>query len=160
MPGCQGGAPAAQRGRTTLTATTARPPATRRTGDGSAFGACCSAGKLRSPAPRTGEPASPGPTHGGCRYVNPHAIPYARTYGNPYARHPRTPCWPERGITAGRAPKGGQSPAKTAGDWPPSGELERPRRKERFARLIQRRVRAFERTFGPRRLRRQSKPAA
>jgi hypothetical protein len=32
--------------------------------------------------------------------------------------------------------------------------MERPRRKVRFARLIQRRVRAFWRTFGPRRLRR------
>ena len=40
---------------------------------------------------------------------------------------------------------------------PPRG-VERPRRVVRFARLIQRRVRAFRRTFGPRRLRRQSKP--
>jgi hypothetical protein len=36
--------------------------------------------------------------------------------------------------------------------------MERPRRKERFARLIQRRGRAFRRTYGPRRLRRQSQP--
>jgi hypothetical protein len=115
----------------------ARPPAARRTGDGSAFGACCCAGKLRSPTPGTVAPTSPGPTLGDRRYVNPHAIPYARTYGNPYARRPRTPCWPERGITAGRSPKGGQSPAKTAGDWPPLGEVERPRRAVRFARLIQ-----------------------
>jgi hypothetical protein len=41
----------------------------------------------------------------------------------------------------------------------PLGGMERPRRKVRFARLIQRRVRAFWRTFGPRRLRRQSEPA-
>jgi hypothetical protein len=40
----------------------------------------------------------------------------------------------------------------------PSG-MERPRRVVRFARLIHRRVRAFWRTYGPRRLRRQSKPA-
>jgi hypothetical protein len=37
--------------------------------------------------------------------------------------------------------------------------MERPRRVVRFARLIQRRVRASRRTFGPRRLRRQSEPA-
>jgi len=36
--------------------------------------------------------------------------------------------------------------------------VERPRRKERFARLIHRRVRAFWRTCGPRRLRRRSDP--
>ena len=41
----------------------------------------------------------------------------------------------------------------------PLGGMERPRRKERFARLIQRRGRAFWRAFGPRRLRRQSQPA-
>jgi hypothetical protein len=38
----------------------------------------------------------------------------------------------------------------------PLGGVERPRRKVRFARLIHRRVRAFRRAFGPRRLRRQS----
>jgi hypothetical protein len=36
--------------------------------------------------------------------------------------------------------------------------VERPRRKVRFARLIHRRVRAFWRTYGPRRLRRHLKP--
>jgi hypothetical protein len=41
-----------------------------------------------------------------------------------------------------------------ASDWPPSGGVERPHRKERFARLIQRRVRAFWPAFGRRRLRR------
>jgi hypothetical protein len=46
--------------------------------------------------------------------------------------------------------------ANTAADWPREGGVERPRRKVRFARLIQRRVRAFWRTYGPRRLRRQS----
>jgi hypothetical protein len=35
----------------------------------------------------------------------------------------------------------GQSAAKTAADWPPSGGVERPRRVVRFARLIQRRGR-------------------
>ena len=38
----------------------------------------------------------------------------------------------------------------------PLGGVERPRRVVRFARLIHRRVRASWRTFGPRRLRRQS----
>jgi hypothetical protein len=32
--------------------------------EGRAFGACCFASKLRSPAPRTGRPDSPGPTPG------------------------------------------------------------------------------------------------
>ena len=41
----------------------------------------------------------------------------------------------------------------------PLGGVERPRRTVRFARLIQRRVRAFGRTCGPRRLWRQSQPA-
>jgi hypothetical protein len=41
----------------------------------------------------------------------------------------------------------------------PSGGVVRPRRVVRFARLIQRHGRAFWRTCGPRRLRRQSQPA-
>jgi hypothetical protein len=41
----------------------------------------------------------------------------------------------------------------------PLGGVERPRRKERFAHLIERRGRAFGRTCGPRRLRRHSQPA-
>ena len=40
----------------------------------------------------------------------------------------------------------------------PEGGVERPGRKVRFARLIHRRVRAFWRTCGPRRLRRRSDP--
>jgi hypothetical protein len=40
----------------------------------------------------------------------------------------------------------------------PLGGVERMRRMVRFARLIQRRVRAFWRTYGPRRLRRHLKP--
>jgi hypothetical protein len=38
-------------------------------------------------------------------------------------------------------PSWGQSATNTAADWSPSGGVERPRRKVRFARLIQRRVR-------------------
>src|SRR6266511_1654680 len=40
----------------------------------------------------------------------------------------------------------------------PLGGVERPRRAVRFARLIDRRVRALWRTCGPRRLRRPSQP--
>jgi hypothetical protein len=47
---------------------------------------------------------------------------------------------------------------KTRSRLAPSGGVERPRRMVRFARLIQRRVRAFWRTYGPRRLRRHLKP--
>ena len=45
-------------------------------------------------------------------------------------------------ITAGYAPSWGQSAAKPRPDWPPRG-VERPRRVVRFARLIDRRGRAF-----------------
>ena len=41
-------------------------------------------------------------------------------------------------ICPGSPPEGGQSAAKTAADWPPSGGVERPGRKVRFARLIHR----------------------
>jgi hypothetical protein len=44
-------------------------------------------------------------------------------------------------------------------DRPPSGGVVRPRRVVRFARLIDRRGRAFRRTCGPRRLRGNLKPA-
>ena len=44
------------------------------------------------------------------------------------------------------------------GSWSPRG-AKRPRRAVRFVRLPHRRGRAFQRTFGPRRLRLQSKPA-
>ena len=48
------------------------PPATAGGGGGRAFGACCFAGKLPSPAPVTGEPFSPGPLLVG----DPYGIPY------------------------------------------------------------------------------------
>jgi hypothetical protein len=41
---------------------------------GRAFGACCFAGKLRSPAPPTGKPRSPGPLVAGDPYVIPYAL--------------------------------------------------------------------------------------
>jgi hypothetical protein len=68
-------------------------------GWGRAFGACCFAGKLRSPA-------GFGPAHcgqGGLPYVN----VYVNPYGNLYAREVRTPCRLDGGIAAGRAPEGG-----------------------------------------------------
>jgi hypothetical protein len=60
----------------------------------------------------------------------------------PYASHWRTPR-PGRPGYRWSYPSGGQSAAKTAADWPPSGGVERPRRKERFARLIDRRDRVL-----------------
>jgi len=106
---------------------------------GRAFGAYCFAGKLRSPAPLTRRPGSPGQLRG----LDPYASPYASRYASPYAGHLRTPSPPGRGITAGHAPSWGQSAAKTAADWPPSGGVERPRRVVRFARLIHRRGRVL-----------------
>ena len=52
------------------------------------------------------------------------------------------------------SPAGGQDRRRSC----PLGGVERPRRAVRFARLIHRRVRAFWRTCGPRRLRRRSDP--
>jgi len=89
--------------------------------DGSAFGACCCAGKLRSPAPLTASPASPGPTQGARRVrQNPAKGPpkprqTSASGGGPYLAFGID-------ISTGQSPAGGQSPAKTAGDWPPAGE--------------------------------------
>ena len=68
--------------------------------------------------------------------INPYVIPYALGVRTPGLAGRAHRCWsvPLRGV-------------------------ERPRRKVRFARLIHRRVCAFWRTFGPRRLRRQSERA-
>jgi len=86
--------------------------------EGRAFGACCFAGKLRSPAHAPGDAAHPALPGGGC--------PYADPYADPYARHSRTPSPAGRRITGGHAPEGGQSAAKPAADWPPSGEWSAP----------------------------------
>jgi hypothetical protein len=61
-------------------------------------------------------------------------------------------------IGAGHVPQGGPVGRTNRGRLAPLGGVVRPRRKVRFARLIDRRVRAFGRTFGPRRLRRRSEP--
>jgi hypothetical protein len=90
---------------------------------GSAFGACCCAGKLRSPAPLTRRATSPGPARvlRGVRQTLRWALrqtlrwtlraPGAYPYSAGLAASP---------LVA--SPAGGQSPAKTAGDWPPAGE--------------------------------------
>jgi hypothetical protein len=75
--------------------------------------------------------------------VAPYAGLYAEPYAGPYAGHPRTPPPSDGRITAGYPPSWGQSAAETAPDWPPSGGVERPGRKERFARLIHRPVRVL-----------------
>jgi hypothetical protein len=54
---------------------------------GRAFGACCFAGKLRSPAPPTGRRG----THDPLVAVDPYVIPYVNPYVIPYARGVRTP---------------------------------------------------------------------
>jgi hypothetical protein len=89
-------------------------PGTRRcrqrsvAGKGRASGACCFAGKLRSPA-------GPAPS-AMIGAVGPYADPYADLYADPYARDSRTPSLARRSILAGHAPSGG---------------VEGPRRKER-----------------------------
>jgi hypothetical protein len=90
-------------------------------GRGRAFGACCFAGNLRSPAGPTPVPPSP-------RWLDPHVIPYVNPYVIPYALAVRTPGFHGEGICAAQ---------------PPSGGVERPRRVVRFARLIHRRVRVL-----------------
>ena len=99
-------------------------------GRGRAFGACCFAGKLRSPAPPTGRRASPGPA--------PRRRPLRQSLRHSLRQRWRTPPVP-------------------ANAHPPGG-VERPRRKVRIARLIQRRGRDLGRTSGPRRPRRRSEP--
>jgi hypothetical protein len=105
-------------------------------GGGRAFGACCFASKLRSPAG--------------------HALA-ALGWGGLTLRHSlRQPlrdslragvaypwfCWPSASVLVS-PPSWGQSAAKTAADWPSYGGVERPGRKVRFARLIQRRGRVL-----------------
>jgi hypothetical protein len=89
------------------------------------------------------------------RALDPPGIPPGNPPGIPPALDGGANLSPLTGIGAGRCPCGGPVGRKTRGRLAPLGGVERPRRKVRFARLIQRRVRAFQRTFGPRRLRRQ-----
>jgi len=126
---------------------------------GRAFGACCFAGKLRSPAPPAGEPRVSGLTPGSLPYGNPYAVPYAYPYGNGYARRVRTPGSGGRGYLSSSVPLRGASqpqkprltgPTRGSGADAPSGAL----------RAIDSSARPRSwRTYGPRRLRRQSQPA-
>jgi hypothetical protein len=68
-------------------------------GRGRAFGACCFAGKLRSPV-------GPGPGATVAEARNPYADPYADLYADPYAGHPRTPPPAESAVCPGDAPRG------------------------------------------------------
>jgi hypothetical protein len=63
------------------------------------------------------------------------------------------------GIGPGQTPFGGPVGRKERGRLAPLGAVVRPRRKVRFARLIHAARPRSWRTFGPRRLRRQSEPA-
>jgi hypothetical protein len=69
-------------------------------GRGRAFGACCFAGKLRSPG-------GPGPGATVAEAVDPYASGYASPYASPYAGHPRTPPVPRARICPGYAPSWG-----------------------------------------------------
>jgi len=85
---------------------------------GRAFGACCSAGKLRSPASPTGKPRLPGSLVA----ADPYGIPYVNPYGIPCATGGVPDPSSLTCICPAQDPSGGQSAAKTAADWPPSGE--------------------------------------
>jgi hypothetical protein len=99
----------------------------------------------------------PGLLHSGA--LDPHGNPPVNPPGIPPAPDGGDPPSPRTRIGPGQAPCGGPVARKTRGRLAPLGGVVRPRRKERFARLIKRRVRALGRTCGPRRLRRHSKPA-
>ena len=121
-------------------------------GVGRAFGACCFAGKLRSPARPLGDGLTR-PSFG------------ASTPTRVSTRVPTRVPTPAGGVPLGsvvegigpaQCPFGGPVGRKNRGRLAPLGGVERPRRAVRFARLIHRRGRALGRTFGPRRLRQQS----
>jgi hypothetical protein len=87
-------------------------------GRGRAFGACCFAGKLRSPAHASGDAAT-GTTSGRrpLRHCPRQPLRHSLRVGGAYPLASLA----ER-ISAGQSPSWGQSAAKTAADWPPSGE--------------------------------------
>jgi hypothetical protein len=61
-------------------------------------------------------------------------------------------------MLMGQVRREGRRRCRRIAELAPLGGVERPRRVVRFARLMQRRGRAFWRTYGPRRLRRQLEP--
>jgi hypothetical protein len=116
-----------------------QPPATRpRTvaGWGRAFGACCFAGKLRSPAPPLGRQPHPAQPGGGDPYASPYASPYAGRWRTPSI--PRSPASLQLSSLRGSGASARQGALRAVDSF--------------------RRSRSW-RTCGPRRLRRQSKPA-
>jgi hypothetical protein len=92
------------------------------------------------PALRTGRRGLPGPLESrrplrhSLRQPLRHSLRVGGAY--PWLR------WPSASVLVS-APSWGQSAAKTAADWPPSGGVERPGRVVRFARLIHRPVRVL-----------------
>ena len=84
-------------------------------GRGRAFGACCFAGKLRSPASAgTRLPAWPG--------GDPYVIPYVNPYVIPYALGVRTPGFAGRAHQSGSVPlRGAGQPQKPRLTGPPRG---------------------------------------
>jgi hypothetical protein len=105
---------------------------------GRAFGACCFAGKLRSPAPPTGEPRSSGPwapaTPTSMGTSTPTAFPA------PQMAYPSVPTHPHLSSSV---PPGGPVGRKHRGRRAPLGGVVRTGRVVRFARLIQRPVRVL-----------------
>jgi hypothetical protein len=89
---------------------------------GSAFGACCCAGKLRSPTPPTRRTTSPGPAQRASKGTpNPTLDPTP----NPTLDPTHARCVPSRlpagGITTGKSPCGGPVARKNCGRLAPLG---------------------------------------
>jgi hypothetical protein len=101
-------------------------------GGGRAFGACCFAGRLRSPAPPTGRPTQPAQLQS----LNPYVNGYVNPYVIPYALGVRTPVLGDRGYLCSSSPLRGPVGRKNRGRLAPLGGVVRPRRAVRFARLI------------------------
>jgi hypothetical protein len=120
------------------------PPACRPrsvAGRGRAFGACCFAGKLRSPA-------GPGPAPPWPRRLTPTSFPPSF----PTRAGCVPPRWPEAPFPLVMPPRGASRPQKPR--LAPLGGVERALGKVRFARLIHSGARVLGGPGGPRRLRR------
>ncbi len=89
---------------------------------GRAFGACCFAGKLRSPAPPTGEPRVPGPTQDRCPTATPTPFPtrIPTAIGTPAGCVP--PRQPDGVLPLVMPPRGASQPQKPRLTGPPQGE--------------------------------------
>ena len=89
-------------------------------GRGRAFGACCFAGKLRSPALRTGATRL---ARARWRAGGPYVIPYVNPYVIPYALGVRTPGFAGRAHQCWSVPlRGASQPQKPRLTGPPQGE--------------------------------------